>query len=376
LTKDDNQGGAYARARLDGKLANIANDVSAKVNDDGLAKRLISREEVSARHPYGRGFDIVNYARLIFAMNNLPPQFFGDAALTKRLALVHFDQQIQPEEIDTNFTESIIKNELPGVLNWIIDGLNQLLQTSHLNPPPCCIAEVEQLRTELDPLSAWLAENGYQKGKSSSTVIKTAYTFFVEFCKADGYQALSKKTFTKRLRDFGYEVSAPNNHVGLVLWFTKSVPEFRSPDSLGSPPLENKGETGEQTGSDAGSEGRVEIDRKTCSPSLPIHSPLTPPSGPANIGGGSVGDDGSENSEQVYVKHDCQKNGVGSSRRYNNDDYFATIPGTRHPKHGCDACWRKAEENACTTCPWIRKSGKLTIRQYSITVDGVTYTTR
>ena len=295
LTKDDYQG-LYARGRLDGTLVNIASDISAKISDDGMAKMLISREKVPARHPYGKGFDIENYARLIFAMNNLPHQFFTDGALTKRVALVHFDQQIRPEDIDTNFTENIIEDELPGVLNWVIGGLDELLRTGRLDPPPCCIEAMENLRTELDPLSAWLAEKGYQKGKTHHIKIKEAYPAFVEFCKIDGYQALSKKTFTKRLRDLGYEVSAKNNHIGLVLWYTRSVPAFRSPHSPHSPSLENKDETGEQAGSDGEQSGDTS---KPCTDSLPVQSRLTPASDPTNTGLGSVGSDGSENSEQI-----------------------------------------------------------------------------
>jgi phage/plasmid-associated DNA primase len=73
--------GLFARARLDGKLVNVASDISAKIGDEGLAKTLISREGVPARCPYGKGFDMLNYARLFFAMNELPTQFFTDAAL-------------------------------------------------------------------------------------------------------------------------------------------------------------------------------------------------------------------------------------------------------------------------------------------------------
>lgn len=299
LTKDDNQG-AFSRARLDGKLVNIASDISAKISDDGMAKMLISREEVSARHPYGQGFDMQNYARLIFAMNNLPPQFFSDTALTKRAAIVHFDQQISSEDIDTGFIDNIIANELPGVLNWVIDGLDQLLMTGRLDAPACCVAEVEQLRTELDPLSAWLADRGYQKGDSNHFSIAEAYSNFVQFCEADGYRSPGKRTFTKRLRDQGYKVERLDGRIGTVLYYTKFVPISHSPQSHQSPPPENEGETGEQTGIDgeqavgASSAGTV---------SFPVHSPIAPAFEPINTGTGNGGNDGNENSEHVYDDH-------------------------------------------------------------------------
>ena len=86
-----------------------------------------SREDVSVRSPYRPPFTLRNYARLIFAMNNLSPQFFTDAALTKRAAIIEFDRQVLANEKDTDFAEKIIAVELSGVLNWLVDGLGRLI---------------------------------------------------------------------------------------------------------------------------------------------------------------------------------------------------------------------------------------------------------
>ena len=228
LTKSDYHGD-YARARLDGKLVNIASDIGKKIHDEGMTKTLISREMVSARHPNQKGFDMTNYARLIFAMNDLPPQFLTDTALAKRAAVVEFDQQIASQDIKGGFVENIIENELPGVLNWIINGLDRLLKKGRLDAPQCCVEAMDRIRTELDPLSEWLAARGYQRGKSMNILVREAYPDFVECCKNDGNQVLSKKTFTKRLRDLGYDVFAPNNHIGVCLWYTRVASPVHSP---------------------------------------------------------------------------------------------------------------------------------------------------
>ena len=267
-----NYHGDYARARLDGKLVNIASDISAKISDEGIAKTLISREPVSARHPNQRGFDMRNYARLIFAMNNLPPQFFTDSALTKRVAIITFDRQIKAEDIDTGFAEKIITDELPGILNWIIAGLERLLKTGRLDAPPCCINDLERLRTELDPLSTWLAEMGYYSGTSAFIAIKDAYWKFCEYCKENGNIAPSKKTFTKRLRDLRYVVEAPNNHVGVILRYTTSVPH-----SAGSPFFDNQSGNGQQVVC------KIE--------SFPDGSPIIPLSDTTNTRAGNEGND-------------------------------------------------------------------------------------
>jgi putative DNA primase/helicase len=231
LTKGDYHGD-YARARLDGKLVNIASDISAKISDEGMAKTLISREMVSARHPNQRGFDMRNYARLVFAMNDLPPQIFSDAALTKRAAIIEFGVQISPEDKDTNFAEKIMANELPGILNWIIAGLDRLLKTGRLDPPQCCVEDMERMRKEFDPLSAWLESKGRVPGDAHWTTLKTAYEGFTDFCKENGNQVPSKKTFAQRLRGLGYKIDCVNHSVGTVLHFSKSVPDNHSDTSV------------------------------------------------------------------------------------------------------------------------------------------------
>jgi putative DNA primase/helicase len=278
LTKLDYHGD-YARARLDGKLVNIASDISPKINDEGMIKTIISREAVSARNPNQRGFDMHNYARLVFAMNELPPQFFIDPALTKRAAIIKFDRVVAARDKDTDFAEKIIAHELPGVLNWLIAGLKRLLKTRRLDTPPCCVAEMEQIRSDVDPLCGWLDEVGYHLGNDVSISVKSAFTAFCDYCKENGNHAPSKKKFTQRLRNLGYEIHAPNGHVGMTLFYSRTAPEYHSPES---PDMENH-DGGEQ----------VRNERTHSSRSFPDESPLIPRFQPRNMGMGSEGNENS-----------------------------------------------------------------------------------
>ena len=241
LTRTDNNGG-FSRARLDGKLINIASDVSAKISDDGMAKTLISREEVSAAFKYKNAFNMRNYARLIFAMNILPPQFFTDAALTKRAAIIEFDRQVTSKEKDVNFAERIIANELPGVLNWIIDGLIRLTAAERLDPPPCCAEAMERIRKESDPLYGWLEERQYHVGNSTHVALKDAYDDFKEYCRENGNKEPSRKSLASRLRNAGYKLDRPNHETGLFFYYSNCLPKNDADCADGAAPLENKGE--------------------------------------------------------------------------------------------------------------------------------------
>jgi len=136
-----------------------------------------------------------DYARLVFAMNELPPQFFSDAALAKRAAIIEFDQQVAPQAKDTDFAEKIIANELPGVLNWIIDGLTQLNAAGRLDAPACCVEAMDKIREENDPLAGWLGEKEYSVGNQDSIKIKDAYENFKEYCRENGKMPDMKVNF-------------------------------------------------------------------------------------------------------------------------------------------------------------------------------------
>jgi putative DNA primase/helicase len=262
--------GDYHRAQLDGKLVNIASDISTKIGDEGLMKTLASREPLTVRRMRHQPFEMVNYARLMFALNEMPPKLFEDLALTKRVALIGFEQRIAAEKIETGFAEQIIANELPGVLNWLLSGLNQLRETGRLDPPSYCVALMEHLRIEVDPLSAWLDERRYFPGDSETITVKGAYPDFVKFCKEEGHTGTEipkKRAISQRLRDLGFTVKAPNNRVGLLLYYTKCA--------------------------DAGSQ------TEPCNVSLPLTPTFAPAFDATNTGGGSDGSDGSKDLTHV-----------------------------------------------------------------------------
>jgi putative DNA primase/helicase len=230
LTQADYHGD-YARARLDGKLVNVSSDISKKIGDEGFAKILISREAVAARRPNQEGITMKNYARMVFALNEIPPQFFTDAALTKRAAIIEFDRQISPEEKDSDFAEKIINTELSGVLNWLIGGLKELQRTGKLDAPECCVDAMDKIRLENDPLAGWLDEKQYKAGDAGFITIKEAYGNFTEYCRDNGNQTPSSKTFARRLRESGFRVDCINHEIGTVLHYSP-MPNFRSVHSV------------------------------------------------------------------------------------------------------------------------------------------------
>lgn len=67
-------------------------------------------------------------SEMIFTdLNVLPADVENNSGFFRRFIIIEFDQIISDEEKNPMLANEIIQNELPGVFNWILDGLNRLL---------------------------------------------------------------------------------------------------------------------------------------------------------------------------------------------------------------------------------------------------------
>jgi len=211
LTNDN----GYYRAAIANKLVNYASEINGR-HDANIFKQLTSGEPVEARHPYGRAFSLTQYARLIFNCNELPGDVEHTAAYFRRFLLIPFDVTVPKEEQDKELHNKIIGSELSGVFNWVLAGLNRLLEQKGFSECKASAEAVELYRTTSDSVKMFLKENHYEKSVSDYLLVKELYLLYKGFCNDDNYKALGKQKFSKRLEDAGIEVTRKN--VGMVAY--------------------------------------------------------------------------------------------------------------------------------------------------------------
>ena len=113
---------------LQNKLVNYSSEIgnSRQFNADTF-KQLCSGEKIQARLPYGKPFEISNYARLIFNANTLPKDTEQTNAYFRRFLIVPFEVTIPTESQDKELAKRIIETELAGILNWVLTGLDRVI---------------------------------------------------------------------------------------------------------------------------------------------------------------------------------------------------------------------------------------------------------
>ena len=151
----------YFRAKLANKLVNYASEINGKL-ESAIFKQLVSGEPVEARLPYGEPFTLKQYAKLIFNCNELPKDVEHTNAYFRRFLIIPFDVTIPPQEQDKQLHTKIIEKELSGVFNWVLDGLNRLLEQKRFTDCEAVKQAVEQYKSQSDSVKMFIDENNYQ----------------------------------------------------------------------------------------------------------------------------------------------------------------------------------------------------------------------
>ena len=157
------------------KLVNYASEINGKL-ETGLFKALVSGEPVEARLPYGEPFILKQYAKLIFNCNELPKDVEHTNAYFRRFLIIPFDVTIPEQEQDKNLHTKIIKDELPGVFNWVLQGLNRLLKQGGFSECKAAQQAVEQYRIESDSVQMFLSEHEYKVSSTNETPLKYMFS--------------------------------------------------------------------------------------------------------------------------------------------------------------------------------------------------------
>lgn len=199
----------YFRAKLANKLVNYASEINGNL-EASIFKQLVSGEPVEARLPYGQPFILKQYAKLIFNCNELPKDVEYTNAYFRRFLIIPFDVTIPPQEQDKQLHSKIIETELSGVFNWVLQGLNRLLEQERFSECEAAKRAVEQYRIESDSVQMFLTEFEYKVSATNEMALKEMFSEYRSYCIDSGFKPCSIKTLAERLRSSGYQTERRN----------------------------------------------------------------------------------------------------------------------------------------------------------------------
>ena len=216
----DNNG--YTRSMLSGKIVNYASEISSKMNPT-LFKMMISGEPIECRQIYEKPFLLENYARFIFNTNVLPKDVEMNDGFFRRFLIIHFDQHIKDDEKNPMLAQEIIQTELPGVFEWLLEGLERVLNQRGFSRCSAIDDAVSEYRKNSDSVALFLEDGMYEPSLADFKTTKEIFDSYKSFCQNANYTACSMKTFNDRMRSYNYIITRRSGGrvVGIIKSFQK-----------------------------------------------------------------------------------------------------------------------------------------------------------
>src|SRR5690554_3406021 len=210
----------YYRAMLGNKLVNYASEINGNM-DVSIFKQLVSGEPVDARLPYGEPFTLTNYGKLIFNCNQLPTSVENTHAFFRRFLIIPFEVTIPKEKQDKKLAQKIIKNELSGVLNRVLEGLRRILEQESFTESISANALLDNYKKESDSVAQFIEEEGYEKSADTLIKISDIYIDYKSYCFKSKYASVTNRSFTTSIRSLGIKVERKS--YGIVAYLKKEV---------------------------------------------------------------------------------------------------------------------------------------------------------
>ncbi len=195
LTEDDKK-----RAMIEGKRVNISHESDKGINAS-VMKKLVSCEPVTVYVNYLGPHTMYYYAKLITSFNILP-KAENTHGFYRRFILMPWQVTISDKEADVHLAERIIHEELPGILNWMLEGMKRFLANGKFTESPMCKEALDKYKLVSDSVRMFLAERCII-GSSYPMSGQQLFVKYREYCSGIEVRPVGRNRFYDRLTDLG-----------------------------------------------------------------------------------------------------------------------------------------------------------------------------
>ena len=184
-----------------GKMVNISSESSHLVEDNAetLLKSFVAGDTMLFERKYRDAIDARPTAKVMIATNALPRFNDKTFGLWRRVLLVPFRQTFEAaRQIKTLAQE--LKRELPGILNWALEGLESLTSNNGFSIPAAHEREIDEYRRDADPCRAFLLDHYEPTPNGDFVITDEAYATYKAWCDVNGCRPMNERTFGQQVR--------------------------------------------------------------------------------------------------------------------------------------------------------------------------------
>lgn len=183
-----------------GKAANIGDDISAAYfPESSIFKKLVTGEYVKAEKKGQDPIDFRNYAKIFFALNELPPIKDKSEAFFSRILLIPLNHDFSKEKDVSLKDKRWSQSEMEYLTRLAMDGLKRLIKNGDFIKPQRTVDALNEFEKENDPILLFLDDEVDRSGiigKSTQEV----YDEFCLWCYKNGHKNIPAKiNFSRRI---------------------------------------------------------------------------------------------------------------------------------------------------------------------------------
>jgi P4 family phage/plasmid primase-like protien len=162
-------------------LLNVCGELIQNIENSLTLKKILGRDSIQGEHKGMKGVTFKSYTRFVFATNKML-RLCGDKTdgMYERLLFIHFKNSVHVDKQIKGLANILIKNELSGIVNWMIEGLIRYLKNNKLTNT----FEQEYLLNEQKALD--------------STIVK----FVNDECKIESKQKMYQDMLFEKFREY------------------------------------------------------------------------------------------------------------------------------------------------------------------------------
>ena len=194
----------FSIAFLKNKFVNVYDDLSANdLSDSGGFKIATGGGYATGEHKFGDSFQFFTFAKNIFATNKIPNiKDINDDAYYERWIPIALDNQIEQKKQDNFLFEKITtKEEMSGLLNWALKGLDRLFKNGKFSYPKTSEQIKTLMQRQNNPLVAFVDEVLEQEDENKISK-EIMYKIYSKWSQDKKVPRLSKEQLGRNLAKY------------------------------------------------------------------------------------------------------------------------------------------------------------------------------
>ncbi len=190
-------------ARLRGAryVATTETEEGSRFNESEV-KLITGGDTITARFLHQEYFEYRPQFTLWISGNHKPVP--GDSySIWRRLILIPFDVRFSEYKQDKGLANKL-RAELPGILNWAIEGSLEW-QEKGLTTPKVILNATKEYKSEMDRINSWMQECFIDKANNhNSTLSSDLYKSYKHWADNNGEWRMNQRILTTKLAERGY----------------------------------------------------------------------------------------------------------------------------------------------------------------------------